>query len=90
MKYRTLGRTGLSVSEIGMGCEGMMEKPFETVLAYVDEMGKLGVNIIDLLNAEISPAGAALSHHQCIHYALSRPVWPACFAARVKPAAPLR
>lgn len=48
MKYRTLGRTGISVSEIGMGCEGMVEKPFETVLAYVDEMEKLGVNIIDL------------------------------------------
>ena len=48
MKYRALGRTGLSVSEIGMGCEGLLEKPYETVLAYVDEMEKLGVNIIDL------------------------------------------
>ena len=27
----------------------------------------------DLLDAELSPAGAALSAHQCIHYALSRP-----------------
>jgi len=27
----------------------------------------------DLLRADISPAGAALTHPQCIHYALSRP-----------------
>lgn len=27
----------------------------------------------DLLNAELSPAGVALTAHQCIHYALSRP-----------------
>ena len=48
MQYRTLGRSGLLVSEIGMGCEGLLEKPYETVLGYVDEMEKLGVNIIDL------------------------------------------
>ena len=27
----------------------------------------------DLLNAQLSPAGVALTAHQCIHYALSRP-----------------
>ena len=48
MEYRTLGRTGLRVSEIGMGCEGFMDKSYEEVLAFVDAMEAGGVNIIDL------------------------------------------
>ena len=48
MKYRTLGRTGIRVSEIGMGCEGFLEKPYEEVEAMVDAMEELGVNCIDL------------------------------------------
>ena len=37
----------------------------------------------DLLDAELSPAGVALTAHQCIHYALSRPgVACACWRAR--------
>lgn len=47
MKYRKLGRTGLTVSEIGMGCEGMVEKP-EEIRAFVDAMEAGGVNCIDL------------------------------------------
>ena len=31
MQYRALGQTGLTVSEIGMGCEGFVDKPYEQV-----------------------------------------------------------
>ena len=48
MKYRTLGRTGLRVSEIALGCEGFLLKDdgfaremFQTALAA-------GVNCMDL------------------------------------------
>ena len=48
MKYRTLGRTGLKVSEIAMGCEGLVEQSYEVVKAFVDQMEQAGVNCIDL------------------------------------------
>lgn len=48
MIYRELGRTGILVSEIGMGCEGFVDKPFEQVKAYIDLMEAEGVNCIDL------------------------------------------
>ena len=48
MNYRTLGRTGLKVSEIGMGCEGLVDKSYEQVLEFVDKMEELEVNCIDL------------------------------------------
>jgi len=48
MKYRVLGRTGIEVSEIGMGCEGFMEKTEAEVRAFVDVMEASGVNCIDL------------------------------------------
>ncbi len=48
MEYRELGRTGYMVSEIGMGCEGLVEKPYEQVKAFIDLMEQAGVNCIDL------------------------------------------
>lgn len=48
MEYRILGRSGLRVSEIGMGCEGFLEKSFEEVNEFVNVMERAGVNCIDL------------------------------------------
>ncbi|MBQ2770659.1 MAG: aldo/keto reductase [Clostridia bacterium] len=48
MHYRTLGRTGLSVSEIGMGCEGFLNKSPEETKQMVDLMESAGVNCIDM------------------------------------------
>lgn len=48
MHYRFLGRTGLRVSEIGMGCEGFVNQPYAQVKAFVDQMEAAGINCIDL------------------------------------------
>ena len=48
MQYRTLGRTGIRVSEIGMGCEGLVGKSYDQVKEFVDKMEELEVNCIDL------------------------------------------
>lgn len=52
MNYRILGRTGLRVSEIGMGCEGFLEKTDEQVLEFVNLMEQAGVNCIDLYSPD--------------------------------------
>ena len=48
MVYRTLGRSGLKVGEIGIGCEGFMEKTPAQVRAFIDAMEAAGANCIDL------------------------------------------
>jgi len=48
MQYRILGRTGLLVGEIGMGCEGFVGKSYEQIRKFVDVMEQCGVNCIDL------------------------------------------
>ena len=48
MNYRTLGRTGLKVSEIAMGCEGLVGKGAEETARFVDRMEAAGINCIDL------------------------------------------
>ena len=48
VKYRALGSTGLMVSEIGMGCEGMMEDDYGMCARLFDEAEGLGINYFDL------------------------------------------
>lgn len=63
MEYRVLGRTGIKVSEVGVGCEGLVGKPYEFIKEFVDKMEAGGVNCIDLYapNPEMrSGLGAAL------------------------------
>jgi len=53
MRYRTLGRSGIRVSEIGLGCEHLQGKDFPVVKATVDEALALGVNIFDVFMSEL-------------------------------------
>ena len=48
MKYRSLGRCGLTISEIGLGCEGLLGKPEAVVHEFLDVMEAHGANGIDL------------------------------------------
>lgn len=48
MIYRVLGRTGLSVSAIALGCEGFMNKTAEKVKEEFDFAVKNGINFLDI------------------------------------------
>lgn len=52
MKYRALGNSGLTVSEIGLGCEHLEKQSTEAVRAVVDRALELGINIFDVFMAE--------------------------------------
>lgn len=63
MKYRELGRTGLKVGEIGMGCEGFVDHDGRYTAALFDRAEAAGVNCVDLYSPspEVrSLVGAAL------------------------------
>ena len=47
MKYRALGKTGLSVSEIGLGGEWLERHSAAEVKAVVDRCEAAGINILD-------------------------------------------
>ena len=48
MIYRELGKTGLNVSEIGMGCEGFGEENCAMTKKLFDAAAEAGVNYFDL------------------------------------------
>lgn len=48
MQYRNLGRTGLKVSEIAMGCEGFAENDCKNTQLFFDIAEKNGINYFDL------------------------------------------
>lgn len=48
MLYRELGNTGMSVSVIAMGCEGMTEENCAMTTKLFDEAEALGINYFDL------------------------------------------
>lgn len=52
MKYRSLGKTGLKVSEIGLGAEWLERHNVEEVKAVIDCCEKEGINILDCWMAE--------------------------------------
>ncbi len=52
MNYRTLGRTGLTVSEIGLGSEAFVKQTVEDGVALVNAAIGAGVNYFDLFNPE--------------------------------------
>ncbi len=52
MNYRTLGRTGLKVSEIGLGSEAFVKLSPEEAQGLIDAAVEAGVNYFDLYNAE--------------------------------------
>ena len=48
MQQRELGRTGLLVGEIGLGCEGFVDHEGKLTGALIDAAEQAGVNLIDL------------------------------------------
>lgn len=48
MEYRTLGRSGIRVSVIALGCEGFMNKSREEVCADFDYAISQGINFVDI------------------------------------------
>lgn len=52
MNQRVLGRTGITVSEVGLGCEHLQGMPYEQVKAVVDAALENGMNIFDCFMSE--------------------------------------
>lgn len=52
MNYRKLGKTGLMVSEIGLGGEWLERHSYEECKAIIDRAQQLGINILDCWMSE--------------------------------------
>lgn len=67
MKYRQLGKTGLTVSEIGLGAEWLERQGADEVKAVVERSQAYGINILDCWMSEPnvrSNIGAAIAGHR--------------------------
>ena len=67
MEYRILGRTGLSVSVIALGCEGFMNKSEKQVCKEIAFAISKGINFIDIYSSNPdlrSNIGTALIGHR--------------------------
>ncbi len=52
MNYRKLGRTGMTVSEISLGCEHLQGKSYELIKSVIDAALDAGVNFLDVFMSE--------------------------------------
>jgi uncharacterized protein len=52
MKYHILGKTGMTVSEVGLGCEHLRGAKYKQVKAVIDAVLDAGINIIDVFMPE--------------------------------------
>jgi len=52
MVYRKLGKTGLEVSEIGLGAEWLERHGYEEIKAVIDTCAEAGINILDCWMSE--------------------------------------
>lgn len=52
MEYRTLGRTGIKVSQISLGCEHLQGKDYDTVKAVIDAALEADINFLDVFMSE--------------------------------------
>ncbi len=52
MKYRTLGNTGLKVSEVGFGAEHLEKMTYENIKPVIDAVIESDINIIDVFMPE--------------------------------------
>lgn len=48
MEYRILGRTGINVSAIALGCEGLLQKNADEVKSFMDYAIDRGINFMDI------------------------------------------
>lgn len=52
MEYRKLGRTGMTVSAISLGCEHLQGKDYNTVKTVIDAAIEHGINFMDVFMSE--------------------------------------
>lgn len=80
MKIRTLGKTGLKVSEIGFGGEWLERHPNEEGIQLIKYASAKGINILDCWMADpksrdIIGEGLCISNCQCTISFLQRRVY---------------